>query len=297
MEIFAGIELGGTNTVWALGAGPAELRASGEFSTRGPEETLRQAVDEIATRVADDKLVAIGIGAFGPIADLDPDSPTYGTVGNTPKPGWSGASVVGLVKRQLDIPVALDSDVNAAALGEHRWGGGRGLGDLVYLTVGTGIGGGAIANGQVIHGAAHPEMGHVLLPVHGRDVASGFHGVCPYHDDCLEGLACGSAILERFGRPPSELGPDHEAWEVEAHYLAHAVANLTFVYRPQRVILGGGVMQATGLLERTRAATVNLLNRDYIDIGDSTEFLVAPALGDLSGVTGAVALAMAVARA
>jgi fructokinase len=291
MEIFAGIELGGTNTVWAVGRGSAELVASGELPTTGPQETLFRAQDEIEARLGDERLVAIGIGAFGPIADLDPRSPTYGTIGNTPKSGWSGAAIVQLVRARLDVPVALDTDVNAAALGERLWGAGRGLSDLVYLTIGTGIGGGAIASGTIVHGAGHPEMGHMYMPLHERDVESGFRGVCPFHDRCLEGLASGGALLERFGRPPEELAPDHEAWEIEAHYVGHAVANLAFAYRPQRFILGGGVMQAAGLLERTRAAAVALLGPEYISVGDSSRFIVAPGLGDLSGIHGAIALA------
>jgi len=296
MEIFAGIELGGTNTVWGVGRGSGELLATGEFPTERPEETLRRAAQEIEERIGDDELAAIGIAAFGPIAGLDPAAAGYGTIGNTPKPDWSGAEVVGPVRHRFDVPIALDTDVNAAALGERIWGAGRGLSDLVYLTVGTGIGGGAIAGGAIVHGSAHPEMGHMFVPLHEYDVARGFHGVCRYHDDCLEGLACGGAIFERFDTPPSELPPEHQAWTIEAHYLAHAVANLVLAFRTQRVIIGGGVMQAAGLLAQTRASTVDLLSPSYIDIGDGSQFVVAPGLGDLSGVNGAVALAMAADR-
>jgi fructokinase len=210
----------------------------------------------------------------------------------TPKHDWRGAEVLAIVRERVLVPIGLDTDVGAAALAEQRLGAARGLSDCVYLTVGTGIGGGAIVGGSIVHGAGHPEMGHVHVPRHPRDIEAAFTGVCPYHlDGCLEGLASGPAIAARHGVPAQELASDDEAWEIEAHYLAHAVANLVATLRPQRIILGGGVMSAEGLRGRVQRRLVPLVNPDYIDVGDGHDYVVAPGLGHLSGVTGATLLA------
>ena len=210
----------------------------------------------------------------------------------TPKPAWRGAEVLAIVRERARVPVGLDTDVGAAALGENRLGAARGLSDCVYLTVGTGIGGGAVVGGSIVHGAGHPEMGHVHLPHHERDIEARFKGVCRYHPDgCLEGLASGPAIAARHGAPAEELPRDHEAWEIESHYLAHAVANLIVTLRPQRIILGGGVMAADGLRRRVQRKLVPLVNPDYVHIGDGSDYVMAPGLARLSGVTGAILLA------
>ena len=211
----------------------------------------------------------------------------------TPKRRWRGAEVLAIVRERARVPVGLDTDVGAAALGEYRLGAARGLSDCVYLTVGTGIGGGAIVGGSIVHGAGHPEMGHVHLPRHPRDIDAGFKGVCRYHPDgCLEGLASGTAIAARHGAAAEELSSDHEAWEIESHYLAHAIANLVVTLRPQRIIVGGGVMATDGLRQRVQRELVPLVNPDYVDIGDGSDYVTAPGLGSLSGVTGAILLAV-----
>jgi fructokinase len=197
-----------------------------------------------------------------------------------------------MVRERARVPVMLDTDVNAAAIGEQRLGAGRGLSDFVYMTVGTGIGGGAIVAGSIVHGAGHPEMGHVHLPRHPRDVEAGFAGICRYHPrGCLEGLASGPAIAARHGVAAEELAADHDAWEIESHYLALAIANLIVTLRPQRVVIGGGVLEMAGLRARIQRKLVDDVNPDYLPVGDGSEFVTEPGLGRLAGVAGAIVLA------
>ncbi len=282
--IVGGIEAGGTKVVCAVGTGPGDLGAVERFPTTTPAETLARAVAFFERQP--EPVAAVGIGTFGP-ADVDPGSPGYGRIAATPKPGWSGADVAGVVRRALGVPVGFDTDVNAAALAEHRWGAARGLDTFVYLTVGTGIGGGGLVGGRRLHGRSHPEMGHVRLPRHPDDA---FEGVCPYHGDCWEGLASGPAIEARWGRPADRLAPDHPAWALEAHYLALGVANLLLTVSPQRVILGGGVMTQGHLFPLVRQEVRRLVN-GYLDLpGSLDEWVVPPALGDRAGVLGALAL-------
>ena len=237
-------------------------------------------------------VAAVGVGAFGPI-DL-----ASGIVLATPKPGWEDAEVLAIVRARARVPVAIDTDVNAAAIGEQRLGAARGLSDCVYLTVGTGIGGGAIVAGSIVHGAGHPEMGHVHLPRHPRDIEAGFSGICRYHPQgCLEGFASGPAIAARHGVAAEELPADHDAWEIESHYLALAIANLIATLRPQRVIVGGGVMATPDLRARVQRKLVDHVNPNYLDIGDGSAFVTEPGLGRLSGVTGAIVLAGQAPRA
>ena len=229
------------------------------------------------------EITAVGAACFGPI-DLDRSSPTFGRITTTPKPGWRGADVVGAL-RTLSVPVAFDTDVNGAALAEYRWGAGRGVDPFVYVTVGTGIGGGAIVGARPVHGLVHPEMGHVPIT---RDSADTFAGACPYHRDCLEGLASAVALSQRWGALPETLPAEHEAWRLQARYLALGVAAIAAVLSPPRIVLGGGVMRAAGLLARVRAETVKTL-AGYVRAPD----LVPPALGERAGVLGALALAQA----
>jgi fructokinase len=247
--------------------------------TTTPAETLGRALDFF--RGHRERPAAVGIACFGPI-DLDGRSPTFGRITTTPKPGWARADVVGVFSA-LSVPVAFDTDVNGAALGEHRWGVGRGVDPFVYVTVGTGIGGGAIVGGRPLHGLVHPEMGHLLIP---RDPADAFAGACPYHGGCLEGLASGVALRARWGAPPETLPAEHEAWRLEARYLALGVAAITAVLSPPRIALGGGVMRAPGMLARVRCEIVEAL-AGYVAAPE----LVTPALGERAGVLGAVALA------
>jgi predicted NBD/HSP70 family sugar kinase len=289
--IYGGIEAGGTKWVCAVGAGPADVRATVTFPTRTPDETIARAVAFFAEH---DDIAALGAGCFGPL-DLRPSSPTWGHITTTPKAGWSGTDVAGMLGAELGVPVALDTDVNAAALAEHRWGSAVGLDTFCYITVGTGIGGGAIAGGRLVHGLIHPELGHMRVP-HDR-VADPFAGACPYHGDCLEGLASGRAILARWG-VRGEDAHDDRVWQLEAEYLAHGIVNATCLLSPERVVLGGGVMRQASLLARVRARVHELLAGYFTApelTGDLGAYIVAPGLGDRAGVLGALELARAVA--
>ncbi|MCI0477366.1 MAG: ROK family protein, partial [Anaerolineales bacterium] len=218
MMNFGGIEAGGTKFVCAVGTAPDDVRET-RFSTTTPEETIRRAIDFFR---AQPRVAAIGIGSFGPV-DLHRASPTYGYITTTPKPDWANTDLAGAIQRALAVPVGFDTDVNVAALGEHRWGAARGLDTFIYLTIGTGIGGGGLVSGKLMHGLIHPEMGHIRVP---HDfVRDPFPGSCPFHSDCLEGLASGPALGKRWGARAETLPADHPAWELQAHYLALALVN------------------------------------------------------------------------
>lgn len=289
---FGGIEGGGTKFVCALGTESGEILAEMRFPTTTPEETLARAVDFFRDQArVHGPPAAIGIASFGP---LDPrlSSPTFGTILPTPKPGWSNADVVGPLRAAFDLPIAFDTDVNGAALGEWRWGAARGLDTFVYLTIGTGIGGGALAHGGLVHGLLHPEMGHIPLP-HDR-AQDPFEGSCPFHGDCFEGLASGPAMEKRWGQKAETLAPDHPAWELEAHYIALALQSFVCTLSPQRIVIGGGVAQQPHLLPLVRQETVALLN-GYVQspaiLEEIDAYIVPPALGGRAGVLGAIALA------
>ena len=287
--LWGGIEAGGTKFLCAVGAGPDELAAEERFPTTTPAETIGRAIRFF--QPFQNELAAVGIASFGP---LDPrlDSPTYGFITTTPKPGWAQTDLAGRLRIELGLPVAFDTDVNGAALAEHRWGAARGLDTFVYLTIGTGIGGGGMVNGQLMHGLIHPEMGHLRIPHDPH--ADPFPGSCPYHGDCLEGLAAGPALEARWGQPAETLPPDHAAWPLEAGYLALALVNIICVLLPQRIILGGGVMQQPCLLPLIRGRVRELLH-DYLAVTEIQhridEYIVPPALGGRAGVLGAIALA------
>jgi fructokinase len=293
MTVYGGIEAGGTKWECAVGTGPEDIRATETIPTTTPAETIGRAV---AFLEREGPVEAIGIGSFGPV-DLKLSSPTWGSITTTPKPGWAHTDVGRAIGRRLSVPVAFDTDVNAAALGEHRWGAGRGLDTFCYVTVGTGIGGGGVVGGQLLHGLLHPEFGHMRIP-HDRD-ADPFPGSCPYHGDCWEGLASGSAIEARWGRPGAELADVPQVWELEARYLALGLVSVTCVLSPERIILGGGVMRNEGLLPRVQREVVELMS-GYLSSGAVREeiegYATAPALGARAGVLGAIALAEAVAR-
>jgi len=290
MKLYGGIEAGGTKFVCVIGSDPHNIFAEERFPTTTPDETIARSVDFFKRHSHD--LAAIGIGSFGPV-DLNPQSPTYGYITTTPKPGWAQVDLRGGIQRALNVPVAFDTDVNVAAFGEHYWvPENRGLDPLLYMTVGTGIGIGVMVNGQLLHGLLHPEAGHIRLP---RDPQRDpFTGACPFHGDCFEGLACGPAMAKRWGQPAETLPPDHPAWALEAHYIALAVVNLTLITAPQRIVIGGGVMQQTGVIQMVRREVVELLN-GYLQTDritrDIDQFIVLPALGNQSGMLGAIALA------
>jgi fructokinase len=276
-----GLETGGSKVVCVIGTGPDDIRADACFPTTSPTETLGRAVEFFRGHPP---LAALGIASFGPL-DLDPASSTAGFITATPKPGWSRVDVAGPFRRALGIPVTIDTDVNSAALAEWRWGVGVGCDPVVYVTVGTGIGGGAIVAGRCLHGSTHPEMGHMRVP---RDPADPFPGACPFHGDCLEGLASGAAIRARRGLPGEALTVDDPLWALEARYLALGVANIVTMLAPRRIIVGGGVMRQPSLLGRVREE-VGALLAGYVEMPDG--LLVPPALGDRAGVLGALALA------
>lgn len=288
--MWGGVEAGGTWFVCAVGHGPDQLVDELRFPTGTPLETLSR----VAAFFRPYTLAGLGIGCFGPI-DLRAGSDRFGHVTSTPKLEWIDADVVGPLQRALGCPVAFDTDVNAAALGELTWGAARGCENVVYLTVGTGIGGGVVVGGRPLHGMVHPEVGHMRVPRHPDD---GYAGHCPYHGDCLEGLAAGPALAERWGQPGAELAPDHPAWDMEAFYLAQAVANLVVTVSPERVILGGGVMDQPSLLGQIQSRLPTLLG-GYVRaaaLADLETYLQKPQLGKRSGVLGAMALAQLARR-
>lgn len=289
-KYYGGVEAGGTKFVCAVGCGPGEILAETRFSTTTPGETIGKVIQFFHEQQQNVPLSAIGIGSFGPV-DLNPASPTYGFITSTPKPGWPNTNFAGTIQQALGVPVIFDTDVNAAALGEYTWGAAQGLHNFIYLTIGTGIGGGVMVNQRLVHGLIHPEMGHILLP-HNWE-ADPYPGNCPFHGDCFEGLACGPAIKARWGKPAESMPPDHPAWDLESTYLALALTNLICTLSPERIILGGGVMEVPGLLDSTRRKTKAVL-RGYIKSPAITEhidsYLVLPGLGRQAGVLGAIAL-------
>jgi fructokinase len=287
--VFGAIEAGGTKFVCAVGTEPADLAVM-QLPTTSPEVTIGSAVTFLKEH-SGGQLQAVGIGSFGPV-DLCPSSPTFGHITSTPKPGWQNYDFAGAVRNALGVPVGFDTDVDAAALGEARWGAAQSVSDFLYLTVGTGIGGGAIVNGQILHGLIHPEVGHIRIPHdRQRDPYSGF---CPFHGDCLEGLASGPSMEKRWGKPAHELPVDHPAWALEAHYLALGLANWVCTLSPKRMVLGGGVMQQQWLFPLIRTELVEILN-GYIRSKDLTEkmdhYIVPPKLGNRAGIAGALVLA------
>ena len=290
--LFGGVEAGGTKIVCAVGTGPDAVLDRIVIPTTTPDETLGRVAGYFAAhRDAGRPIAALGIASFGPL-DLAPASASYGRITTTPKPGWAGTDLVGFLGRRLDVPIALDTDVNGAAYGEYRWGAGRGLESLGYVTVGTGIGGGVIVGGEPLHGMLHPEMGHLHVRRHPADQ---FAGSCPFHGDCLEGLASGPAIERRLGRPATALGPDlARAVELEAYYLGQLMTSIIYLLMPHRIVVGGGVLNLDGLLPAVRRATGLRLGEALDGTGVRSrldDYIVAPGLGEMSGVLGALGLA------
>ncbi len=294
MRYFGGVEAGGTKFVCIVTDEKARILAEMRFPTTQPAETLQRTVDFFRHWMAGQNIAlqAIGIACFGPV-DLQVGSPTFGTITSTPKPGWKNASVASVIEKELAIPVFFDTDVNGAALGEGRWGAAQGLTDFLYMTIGTGVGGGAICGGQPLHGLVHPEMGHVILP-HDH-MADPFAGNCPYHSDCFEGLASGPALNKRWGITADKLPPDHPAWELEANYIALALSSFIYTLSPQRIILGGGVMAQSQLFPMIRKKISAIIN-GYVQspalLSEMDSYVVPPGLGNQAGSLGAVALAM-----
>jgi len=291
MPLWGGVEAGGTKIVCAVGTGPDDLRADVRIPTKTPDETIGRIVQFFRRYQENEPLASVGIATFGPV-DSDPNSPSFGHVTTTPKPGWAHTDIAGIIQRELGMPVGFDTDVNAAALAEHQWGAARGIDSFVYLTVGTGIGGAAMVARTLIHGLSHPEMGHIRIP-HDRAVDP-FAGSCPFHGDCLEGLASGPALEARWGQDANTLPVDHPAWLLEAEYLALGLVNLLYVVFPQRFIIGGGIMQQPNLFPLVRRRVQELLNgylQAPVILNQIDDFIVPPDLGNRAGVLGAILLA------
>ncbi len=289
--LYGGIEAGGTKFICAIGSGPGQTVSETRIPTTSPDETLEHVIHFFRPAVIEKSISSIGIGCFGPV-DLDPHSSTFGFITSTPKPGWRNTDVAGRLQRGLGARIAFGTDVSAAALAEFTWGAGRGSDPLLYLTIGTGVGGGFVQDGHPLIGLLHPEMGHIRLP---HDLTKDpFPGSCPFHGDCFEGLASGPAMAKRAGRTATELTDDDPVWQLEAHYIALAVQDLILTLSPRKVILGGGMMQREYLFPMIRTEVLQLLNGyvqhsavlDHID-----DYIVPPALGNQAGVLGAIALA------
>lgn len=295
--MFGGVELGGTKTIVVAGSGPDDLVRVVRIPTTTPDATLEAAIAALREPLPEGtRLDAVGIGAFGPV-ELDPGRPGSGGTLRTPKPGWSHVAIVPRVRAALGVPVGFETDVTAAALGEGRWGAAHGLGTYAYVTVGTGIGGGLVVGGEVARGLGHPEMGHQRVP---RAADDTFTGVCPFHGDCLEGLASGPAIEGRWGRRAETLAGDVLAAAValEAFYLAAGFANLVYVTAPERIVVGGGVATMPGLLEAVREQLGRLLGGYPGLLGHGEQaFVAAAALGGMAGPLGTLEVARRAAPA
>lgn len=283
--IYGAIEAGGTKMVCAIGTADGHLLAEATFATKDPPETTRELVAFFQGK----GIKALGIGAFGPV-DLNPASPTYGHILDTPKLAWRYFDFAGTLQRALAVPVGIDTDVNAACLGEMTYGCAQGLKNVIYLTVGTGIGAGIAIDGKLVHGMLHPEAGHILLEPHPED---SFAGICPYHKKCLEGMASGPAIAERWGAQAADLHENPKVWELESYYIGQALVNYIMVLSPEKIILGGGVMKQTQLFPLVRRQVARLIN-GYLktkELADLDNYIVPNSLKDRQGILGALELA------
>jgi fructokinase len=295
-KLYGGIEAGGTKFVCVVASGPNQVIDEIRFKTSTPEETLGRAIRFFQPFVSSGQIDAIGVGCFGPL-DVNPESSTYGFITATPKPGWSNTNVLGILRGALGIKIAIDTDVNVAGLGEHKWGVSSGSDPSLYLTIGTGIGGGYIKDGRSLIGLLSPEMGHIRIP-HDRALDP-FVGNCPFHEDCFEGLASGPAIEKRMGTSGAMIPDNDPFWNLEADYIASALVNYILTLSPKKIVLGGGVMQREFLFPKVRWRVRELLNgylasqslRSHI-----ADYIVPPGLGHQSGSIGAIALAMQLDR-
>lgn len=284
--LYGALETGGTKMVCAVGNENGEILEQISIPTLTPEETM----PEIIRWFSDKQIAALGIACFGPI-DLHRDSPTYGYITSTPKLAWANYPIVRVMQEALHVPVGFDTDVNGSLLGEMTWGCAKGLTDAIYITIGTGIGGGVMTNGKLLHGMLHPELGHMMLAKHPDDP---YKGKCPYHGTCFEGLAAGPAIEERWGKPGNELQNRPEVWELESWYIAQALSVYILTLSPQKIILGGGVMHQESLFPLIRKQTLHILN-GYLhtqELQDIDNYIVPASLNDNQGIMGCIKLAM-----
>ena len=280
------LEAGGTKMVCAVGDESGHIEEQVSIPTTTPEDTLPKIIDYFR----DKGIEALGVASFGPI-DPDPSSPTYGYITTTPKPGWRDYNLLGALKEVYDIPMGFDTDVNGSLLGEVTYGASKGITDAVYITIGTGVGGGIMSGGKLVHGMLHPELGHMLLVKHPEDT---YKGHCPFHSNCLEGLASGPAIGERWGKPAAELAGDPKVWDMEAYYIAQALMTLILTLSPKRIILGGGVMHQEMLFPLIRKKVLEAMN-GYLDtalLKDIDNYIVPASLHDDQGIMGCLKLAL-----
>ena len=285
--LIGGIEAGGTKMVCGIGDEKGNLIERVSFPTRQPEETFRDMIGYFKKH----EIQALGIGCFGPI-DLDRKSETYGYITTTPKLGWENCNIVGVMKDALQVPIGFDTDVNGAALGEASWGAAKDCDTAIYITIGTGVGVGVYVNGGLLHGLIHPEAGHALLSKHPEDH---YKGRCPYHENCVEALASGPAIMERWGVPAAQLVDRAEVWKLETYYVAQAITNYILTYSPQKVILWGGVMHQEQMFPMVRKKVQEMLNGylKHTMIEQQIEkYIVPPELGENAGILGAIRLGM-----
>ncbi|WP_313182635.1 ROK family protein [Lacrimispora sp.] len=283
--LFGALEAGGTKMVLAVGNENGEILEQVSIPTETPAITI----PNIIAYFKDKNIEALGIGSFGPI-DLDRNSSTYGYITSTPKLAWANFDLVGAIKKELQIPIGFDTDVNASALGEATWGSTKGLKSCIYITIGTGVGVGVYQNGQLLHGMLHPEAGHILLSKHPED---SFTGSCPYHQNCFEGLAAGPAIEKRWSKKAIELKDEQKVWELEAYYIAQALANYILTLSPHRIVLGGGVMHQEQLFPMIRTKVKEFLN-GYVcteQMNHLEHYIVPAALHDDQGIMGCIQLA------
>ena len=295
-KLFAGIEAGGTKFVCAIGDANGEIVERKTITTLTPDETLPEVIKFFEDKKVQGTIVAAGIGSFGPI-DADKNSPTYGHITATPKPGWTDFNIVGAIQTELNMPVGFETDVASAARGEMTWGEGQDLKNSLYITVGTGIGAASMINGEILPGLCFQEMGHILIPQDKKQ--DDFKGICPYHNNCLEGLASGVAIKERWHVESAlDLPADHPAWELEADYLATALMTYLLTLSPEKIIMGGGVMKQAHLFPKIRTKLVEKLN-GYVQntvLENLDNFIVPPGLSERSGIAGAIALAKLISK-
>ena len=278
-KLFGAIEAGGTKMVCAVLDIYGNIAKEITIPTTTPDET----VSKILEFFAPFKLSALGIGTFGPV-DLDPDSETYGTILNSPKLQWKGFNYMKAFK-SLNIPIGIDTDVNASCMGETTFGASKGLSNVIYITIGTGIGVGVMSEGQLVHGMMHPEGGHILLKKSEDDKGE---CICPYHDSCFEGLASGPSLLKRYGKPGNELINDEKVWELESEYIAQACVNYIMILQPERIIIGGGVMHQDLLFPLIRKKVTEKINK-YVqskELSNMDEYIVPCSLNDRQGILG-----------
>lgn len=284
--LYGAIEAGGTKIVCALGDEAGKIFDKKTIPTTSPDETIAAVIDYFR----DKNIEAVGIACFGPI-DLDKDSKTYGYITSTPKAGWENFNIVGEVKDELKVPVGFDTDVNGSLLGEVTYGCAKGISDVIYITVGTGIGGGVMSNEQLLHGMLHPELGHIRIGKRNHDPG---RSVCPFHDDCFEGLASGPSLESRWGKRAEFLSDNEAVWKLEAEYIGTALSNFCMTLSPKMIILGGGVMHQMQLFPMIREVFKEK-NNGYINTyltNNLEEYIVPASLNDEQGILGAIKLAM-----